>query len=175
MPPPPVDQPRGRTPQRPSRPQPRERNEEEKILRPQRRHVDAGPAADQSRDHDFRRHHREGAFREARRQGRTGHEEADGPRNFRGHQPDPRRQAGHRGRPRFRRLHRYRQLRSGSHAGSRDRRRGQGPVRSARPWSPSWATSITARPRCSTPSAKPMSRDAKPAASRSTSALTRWT
>lgn len=41
--PPPVEQPRGRTPQRPARPQPRERMEEEKILRPQRRHVEAGP------------------------------------------------------------------------------------------------------------------------------------
>ena len=40
----------------------------------------------------------------------------------------------------------------------------------ALPWSPSWATSITARRRCSTPSAKPTSPDAKPAASPSTSA-----
>ena len=41
--PPPVEQPRGRTGQRPARPQPRERMEEEKILRPARRHVEAGP------------------------------------------------------------------------------------------------------------------------------------
>ena len=39
--------------------------------------------------------------------------------------------------------------------------------------SPSWATSTTARPRCSTPSATPMSCRAKPAASPSTSAPTR--
>ena len=42
----------------------------------------------------------------------------------------------------------------------------------ARPSSPSWATSTTARPRCSTPSARPTSSPAKPAASRSTSAPT---
>jgi translation initiation factor IF-2 len=42
--PPPVEAPRGRPgDKRPSRPQPRERMEEEKILRPQRRHVEAGP------------------------------------------------------------------------------------------------------------------------------------
>jgi translation initiation factor IF-2 len=41
--PPPVEAPRGRPGQRPSRPQPRERVEEERILRPQRRHVEAGP------------------------------------------------------------------------------------------------------------------------------------
>ncbi len=40
----------------------------------------------------------------------------------------------------------------------------------ARRWSPSWATSTTARPRCSTPSARPTWRAAKPAASPSTSA-----
>ncbi len=43
-----------------------------------------------------------------------------------------------------------------------------------RPSSPSWATSITARPRCSTPSAKPTSPARKPAASRSTSAPITW-
>ena len=48
-------------------------------------------AADQPRDHDLRRHHGEGAFREARREGRPGDEEADGPRHLRGHQPDARR------------------------------------------------------------------------------------
>ncbi len=43
--PPPVEQPRGGRPgdKRPSRPQPRERVEEERVLRPQRRHVEAGP------------------------------------------------------------------------------------------------------------------------------------
>jgi translation initiation factor IF-2 len=42
--PPPVEQPRGGRPgARPSRPQPRERVEEERVLRPQRRHVEAGP------------------------------------------------------------------------------------------------------------------------------------
>jgi len=41
--PPPVEQPRGRPGQRPSGRQQRERTEEEKILRPQRRHVEAGP------------------------------------------------------------------------------------------------------------------------------------
>ena len=39
-----------------------------------------------------------------------------------------------------------------------------------RPSSPSWVTSTTARPRCSTPSARPMWRPARPAASPSTSA-----
>jgi translation initiation factor IF-2 len=44
MAPPPVEPARGRPgDKRPSRPQPRERQEEEKILRPQRRHVEAGP------------------------------------------------------------------------------------------------------------------------------------
>jgi len=47
--------------------------------------------------------------------------------------------------------------------------------RSARPWSPSWVTSIMARPRCSTPSAMPMWRHARRAASPSTSAPIRWT
>jgi hypothetical protein len=42
-----------------------------------------------------------------------------------------------------------------------------------RRWSRSWATSTTARPRCSTRSAAPTSRPARPAASRSTSAPTR--
>jgi translation initiation factor IF-2 len=42
--PPPVEAPRGRPGgQRPSRPQPRERMEEERTLRPQRRHVEQGP------------------------------------------------------------------------------------------------------------------------------------
>ena len=41
--------------------------------------------------------------------------------------------------------------------------------------SPSWATSTTARPRCSTPSARPTSPPARPAASPSTSAPTRST
>ena len=41
-----------------------------------------------------------------------------------------------------------------------------------RRWSPSWATSTTARPRCSTTSAAPRSPPAKPAASPSTSART---
>ncbi len=43
----------------------------------------------------------------------------------------------------------------------------------ARRWSPSWVTSTTARRRCSTPSARPRSPNAKPAASPSTSAPTR--
>ena len=42
-----------------------------------------------------------------------------------------------------------------------------------RRWSPSWATSTTARPRCSTPSARRTWRRARPAGSRSTSARTR--
>ena len=42
-----------------------------------------------------------------------------------------------------------------------------------RRWSPSWATSITARPACSTRSAPPMSPEAKLVESRSTSAPTR--
>jgi len=41
--PPPMEQPRGRPGQRPARPQQRERMEEEKILRPTRRQVEAGP------------------------------------------------------------------------------------------------------------------------------------
>ncbi len=40
----------------------------------------------------------------------------------------------------------------------------------ARRWSPSWATSTTARPRCSTPSVRAKWRPAKPAASPSISA-----
>ena len=47
-------------------------------------------------------------------------------------------------------------------------------LQSARPWSPSWATWITARPRCWTPSAWPTWRGAKRAESRSISAPTRW-
>ena len=50
------------------------------------------------------------------------------------------------------------------------RRHRRGSRRRARPWSPSWATSITARPRCSTPFATPRSSPAKRAASPSTSA-----
>ena len=44
----------------------------------------------------------------------------------------------------------------------------------ARRSSPSWATSTTARPRCSTTSARPRWPPARPAASRSTSAPTTW-
>ncbi len=43
-----------------------------------------------------------------------------------------------------------------------------------RRWSPSWATSITARPRCSTTSVAPRSPRAKPVALPSTSARTTW-
>ena len=46
--------------------------------------------------------------------------------------------------------------------------------RSARRSSPSWVTSTTARPGCSTRSARRTSSAARPAASRSTSAPTRW-
>ena len=104
-PPPPVEPARGRPgDKRPVRQQ-RERMEEEKILRPQRRHVEAGTAADQPRDHHLRRHHGQGAFRKARRQGQPGDEEAGGPRNFRHHQPDAGCQAGRRTGARFRRVH----------------------------------------------------------------------
>ncbi len=48
------------------------------------------------------------------------------------------------------------------------------PNRRVRPSSPSWATSTTARPRCSTTSAARKWRRVKPAASRSTSARTTW-
>jgi len=42
--PPPVEPGRGQRPgQRPARPQQRERNDEEKVLRPQRRHIESGP------------------------------------------------------------------------------------------------------------------------------------
>ena len=44
-----------------------------------------------------------------------------------------------------------------------------------RRWSPSWATSTTARPRCWTRCASPTSRPTRPAASPSTSAPTRST
>ena len=43
LPPPPVEAPRGRPGEKPRARQPRERTEEERTLRPQRRHVDAGP------------------------------------------------------------------------------------------------------------------------------------
>jgi translation initiation factor IF-2 len=43
LPPPPVEAPRGRPGEKPRGRQPRERAEEERTLRPQRRHVDAGP------------------------------------------------------------------------------------------------------------------------------------
>jgi len=43
LPPPPVEAPRGRPGEKPRARQPRERAEEERILRPQRRSVDAGP------------------------------------------------------------------------------------------------------------------------------------
>ena len=59
---------------------------------------------------------------------------------------------------------------AGRRHGEEGRRRGASRVRR---WSPSWATSITARPACSTPSARPALPKAKPAASRSTSAPTR--
>ncbi len=52
--------------------------------------------------------------------------------------------------------------------GEEDARRGA--ASRARRWSPSWAMSTTARPRCSTRCARPMSRPARPAASPSISA-----
>ena len=131
-------------------------------------------AAHQSRDHHFRRHHGQGAFREAGCEGQPGDQEADGPRHLRHHQPDARFQAGHRPGARVRRLHGHRQLRRRSHAGGGRRRRNQGPAASAPRWSPSWATWITARLRCSTPSARPTWRAGKRAASRSTSAPITW-
>ena len=59
------------------------------------------------------------------------------------------------------------------HAGGRRCRRDHGPAEPALRWSPSWATWTTARPRCSTPSARPTWPAARPAASPSTSAPTR--
>ena len=58
----------------------------------------------------------------------------------------------------------------GVHRG--DRGHGRGSCAPARRWSPSWATSTTARPRCSTPSARPRWPPARPAGSPSTSAPT---
>jgi hypothetical protein len=55
-----------------------------------------GSAAHQPRYHHLRRHHRQGAFRKARRQGQLRHQEAGGPRHLRHHQPDPRCQTRHR-------------------------------------------------------------------------------
>ena len=62
------------------------------------------------------------------------------------------------------------QLRRRDHAGDSAGRGRRGPRNAVRPWSPSWATSITARLRCSMPSARPTSPSRKPAASPSTSA-----
>ena len=62
------------------------------------------------------------------------------------------------------------ELRAGSDAGSGSRPRSRRTWPSAPPWSPSWATWTTARPRCSTPSARPTWPSARPAASPSTSA-----
>ena len=61
--------------------------------------------------------------------------------------------------------------RGGARGGGR--RRPRGPQAARRRSSPSWATSTTARRACSTPSATPRWRPARPAASRSTSAPTR--
>ena len=89
--------------------------------------------------------------RRDRRRHRPAHRRGNGP-----HRP-PRRRSRRRGRPVRRR-----------------RRSGAGSSR-ARRSSPSWAMSTTARPRCSTPSARPTWRPAKPAASPSTSAPIRST
>ena len=56
--------------------QPRERIEEEKILRPHAPARGSRSAAHQPRDHHLRRHHRQGAFRKAGREGQPGHQEA---------------------------------------------------------------------------------------------------
>ena len=66
---------------------------------------------------------------------------------------------------------RRRRRRRGRTAGPRRGDAGRAAPR-VRRWSPSWATSTTARPRCSTTSAAPRSPPAKPAASPSTSART---
>ena len=67
--------------------------------------AESEPAADQPRNHHLRRHHGQGAVREARRQGQPGDQEAGRPQDLRHHQPDARRQAGRGAGARFRRLH----------------------------------------------------------------------
>ena len=67
-------------------------------------------SAHQPGNHHFGRHHRQGAFGKAGREGRPAHQEADGPRHLPGHQPDARFQTGHGHGARVRRLHGDRQL-----------------------------------------------------------------
>ena len=175
--PPPPDQPRGRRrpTSGPAAPQPRERSEEEKILRPQqRRHVEAGPppinreitisegitVKELSEKLDvkaalvMKKLMDRGIFA-AINQTLDAKLATEIAREFGASTATV-------------------SYEEEAMQAVEDRRGAEGPAASARPWSPSWATSITARLRCSTPSAKPMWPGAKPAASRSTSARIRW-
>ena len=95
------------------------------------------------------------------------------------HDDDHQQHARHRDRDddraRVRRRGRDAELRRGADRRSRPKRPSPRISCRARRWSRSWATSTTARRRCSTPSARRRSPSAKPAASPSTSAPTRST
>ena len=97
--------------------------------------------------------------------------QAGRPQDFRHHQPDSRYEARRRDGARIRRFHRQDELRGRVRRRTWSSAKWPAISRSARPSSPSWVTSITARPRCSMPSARPTSPAAKPAVSRSISAL----
>ena len=134
----------------------------------------AGAAEDSARGGDPRGHHHPGARQPHGRARRRRHQV-----------PDERRrdaQDHRRDRLRYRSAHRrgvrpYRAPRvGGRRRGRLHRRRRSSPRTSsrARRSSPSWAMSITARPRCSTPSARPTWCARRPAASPSISAPIRW-
>ena len=134
------------------------------------------PAEHKRVDQHGRHHRRRRAGQEDGRQGPRDHQEAVGARD-----DGSQHQQGHRSRHRDADRRRVRlpdrvdgvPRGRGARAPTRSRRTRRICCR-ARRSSPSWATSTTARRRCSTPSARRTSRRARRAASPSTSAPTRW-
>ena len=116
-------------------------------------------AADHAQHHHHRRHQRERSGREARHSRQRFDRASAGTRRLRHHQPDARRGIGHRDGALLRRRNQRHHLRraGGERHGRRCGCGRRGMPRwepcPGRRWSPSWATSITAKPRCSTPSA----------------------
>ncbi len=78
-----------------------------------------------------------------------------GQEDLRDHQPGARCQAGRAGGARVRRVHQQGQLRRRIDARTSSRPRSRRIASSGRPWSRSWATSITVKPACWTPSGSP--------------------
>ncbi len=134
--------------------------------------------ADHAQHHDHRRHQRKRSGGETRHPRERFDLAPARPRRFRHDQPDARRRTRQRDGALLRRRNKRDHVRRAGRERHRRRRRDRGDrgrgLDRVRLWSPSWATSITARPLCSIRFASPTSPEAKPEASRSTSAPTKF-